>query len=344
MHTELNPVAFVRSILTDRRDCPKQYTENAPPARIEVLPEYAEAMDGLREGQDVLILTWLHQADRSYLKVHPRGDRNRPKKGVFDTRSPDRPNPIGLHRVRITAMDGATLEVDALEVLDGTPVVDIKSVGPEGRGRAENCGRTENWGGEVGDQAGEELRRGCAQAHALGLLAGVSGNASLRLGHAVVMTRSGVAKRDIRPEHLTTLDPATGENTGPGRPSSESPMHVAVYREQPEARAILHTHPPHLLALWMALGAKPEGGHDLLDLPLFEAKVAMGEFTTVPALEPGTQELAEAVGAAAKDKRAVFMAGHGLMVWGKNMEEALTLTEELDSLAKVRLLALAAKE
>ena len=349
MNTDLVPVAFVRSELSDRQDCPKQYTEGAPPARIEVLPEFVPAMHGLREGQDVLILTWLHQADRSYLTVHPRGDVNRPQKGVFDTRSPDRPNPIGLHRTRITSIQGATLEVDALEVLDGTPVVDIKTTGPEDRmlRSRRNQGRApetaENWGSDVGAQAGEELRWACAEAHALGMLAGASGNASLRLGHAVVMTRSGVSKRRLLPEHLTTLDPDTGEVTGPGKPSSEWPMHMAVYREQPGAKAILHTHPPHLLALWMALGADPDGLPDLLELPLFEAKVAMGEFAVVPAMEPGTRKLADAVGRAARDKRAVFMAGHGLMVWGADLEQALTLTEELDSLAKIRLLALSTK-
>ena len=125
-------------------------------------------------------------------------------------------------------------------------------------------------------------------------------------------------------------------------------MHLAVYREQPEAKAILHTHPPHLLALWMALGAEPEARADdelaLLNLPLFEAKVARGELATVSAMEPGTQELAEAVGAAARDRRAVFMAGHGLMAWGRDMEQALTLTEELDALARIKLLALSAGE
>ncbi|HLU60074.1 MAG TPA: tRNA (N6-threonylcarbamoyladenosine(37)-N6)-methyltransferase TrmO [Pseudonocardia sp.] len=129
---QLRPIGRVRSPLTDPAAAPKQADEGAPPARIEVRPEYAEAVDGLAAGEGVVVLTWLHRADRSVLAVHPRGDPARPLTGVFATRSQDRPNPVGLHVVTITAIEGTTIEVDALEAVDGTPVIDIKPVlGPE---------------------------------------------------------------------------------------------------------------------------------------------------------------------------------------------------------------------
>lgn len=125
---KLQPVGHVVSPLTDRASAPKQGDEGAPDAWIVFAPEYARAMAELAAGQDVLVLTWLDRADRSVLAVHPRDDLKRPETGVFSTRSPDRPNPIGLHRVRIVAVDGARVQVAGLEALDGTPVVDVKPV------------------------------------------------------------------------------------------------------------------------------------------------------------------------------------------------------------------------
>ncbi len=125
---KLQPIGHVSSPLTDRSSAPRQGDEGAPDTWIVFAPEYARAMAELAAGQDVLVLTWLDRADRSVLAVHPRGDRERPETGVFSTRSPDRPNPIGLHRVRIVAVDGARLRVADLEALDGTPVVDVKPV------------------------------------------------------------------------------------------------------------------------------------------------------------------------------------------------------------------------
>jgi tRNA-Thr(GGU) m(6)t(6)A37 methyltransferase TsaA len=124
----LRPVGWVESSLTDRADAPKQADEGAPPARIVFRPEFRDAANDLRRGDEVLVLTWLHQGRRDVLSVHPRGDVNRPLTGVFSTRSPDRPNPIGLHAVWIEAVTGNGITVHHLEAIDGTPVLDIKPV------------------------------------------------------------------------------------------------------------------------------------------------------------------------------------------------------------------------
>lgn len=126
--TQLEPIGVVVSPLADRSGAPRQPDEGAPRATVVVGDAFLPAIDGLAPGDDVLVLTWLHRADRTTLRVHPRGDRSRAEQGVFATRSPDRPNPIGLHRVTLLAVDGARLEVDALEAVDGTPVLDIKPV------------------------------------------------------------------------------------------------------------------------------------------------------------------------------------------------------------------------
>ena len=125
----VNPIGYVRSTLGERTGAPRQPWEGAPEARVEILPEFLDALDGIEAGQQIWILTWLHCAVRTTLKVRPRGDLRNPITGVFATRSPDRPNPIGLHRVTIVSVgqDG-TLFLQALEAIDGTPVLDIKPV------------------------------------------------------------------------------------------------------------------------------------------------------------------------------------------------------------------------
>jgi tRNA-Thr(GGU) m(6)t(6)A37 methyltransferase TsaA len=124
----LRPVGRVRSPLRDRASAPKQADEGAPPAVLVVDAAYAPALHGLTAGAEILVLTWLDRADRTVLTTRPRDDPARPEQGVFATRSPDRPNPVGLHRARITAIDGTEVTVDALEALDGTPVLDVKPV------------------------------------------------------------------------------------------------------------------------------------------------------------------------------------------------------------------------
>jgi tRNA-Thr(GGU) m(6)t(6)A37 methyltransferase TsaA len=127
------PVGWVESPLVDRAGAPRQGDEGAPEAVLAFAPELAEAVRDLRPGTEVLVLTWLHQARRDVRLVHPRNDPDRPRQGVFSTRSPDRPNPIGLHRVRIVSVDGTRIRVRHLEAIDGTPILDVKPVlGPPG--------------------------------------------------------------------------------------------------------------------------------------------------------------------------------------------------------------------
>ena len=124
----LRPIGHVRSPLRDRADAPRQGSEGAPDARIALEPSFADALQGIRVGDELVLLTWLHEADRSVQQVHPRDDETRPLTGVFATRSSDRPNPVGLHRVTVRAIDGLELAVGPLEAIDGTPLVDIKTV------------------------------------------------------------------------------------------------------------------------------------------------------------------------------------------------------------------------
>lgn len=125
---KLRPVAHVESELTERAAAPKQGVEGAPDAWLVFEPGLLDALDGLTAGDKVILLTWFHRAERDVLKVHPRSDPSVRLRGVFTTRSPDRPNPIGLHEVVIREIDGPRVRVGPLEALDGTPVVDVKPV------------------------------------------------------------------------------------------------------------------------------------------------------------------------------------------------------------------------
>ena len=124
----LRQVGVIHSSLKCREDCPRQGIEGGVEAEVEVNAEFASGLEGIEAGREVILLTWLHMADREKLKVHPRGDEAAPLRGVFVTRSPSRPNPIGLHRVKIAEVRGTTLKVYPLEAVDGTPVIDIKAV------------------------------------------------------------------------------------------------------------------------------------------------------------------------------------------------------------------------
>ena len=125
---EMTPIGRVESSLTELEGAPKQGDEGAPDALLVIDPQLAAALKGLQPGQEVLVLTWLHRADREVLQVYPRGDTSRGLQGVFNTRSPARPNPIGLHRMTIESIDGTTIGVNNMEAIDGTPILDIKPV------------------------------------------------------------------------------------------------------------------------------------------------------------------------------------------------------------------------
>ena len=124
---KLKPIGVIRSELKSRHGAPKQGSEGAPDAWIDLVPSVAKALHRLAAGDKVIVITWLHKADRRVLQVHPRANPRNPLTGVFATRSPDRPNPLGLHPVVIRAIEGTRLRVGPIEAIDGTPVVDIKA-------------------------------------------------------------------------------------------------------------------------------------------------------------------------------------------------------------------------
>jgi tRNA-Thr(GGU) m(6)t(6)A37 methyltransferase TsaA len=123
---EVTPVGRVESPLTDRASAPLQGHEGSPEAWLVFEPWVRAGLEGIRPGDEVIVLTWLDRARRDMLRVHPRGDLANPEQGVFATRSPDRPNPIGLHRVEIVSVDGDRFRVRNLEALDATPILDVK--------------------------------------------------------------------------------------------------------------------------------------------------------------------------------------------------------------------------
>jgi tRNA-Thr(GGU) m(6)t(6)A37 methyltransferase TsaA len=128
MEFRIKPVGHVESSLRSRDDAPKQGEEGSPLAVLVFESPVQEAVSSIRAGDKLLLLTWLDRADRSVLRVHPRNDRTKPLHGVFSTRSPDRPNPIGLHRVTVVSiLDPLRFEVSDLEALDGTPIIDVKT-------------------------------------------------------------------------------------------------------------------------------------------------------------------------------------------------------------------------
>lgn len=124
----LSPLGFLHSPLKQPEEAPRQGCEGAPDAWLEVHAAVAEGLEGIAVGDEIIVITWLHKAQRAILKVHPRGDETIPLAGVFATRSPDRPNPLGLHRVTVLEITGRRVKVGPIEAIDGTPIVDIKPV------------------------------------------------------------------------------------------------------------------------------------------------------------------------------------------------------------------------
>jgi L-fuculose-phosphate aldolase len=245
-------------------------------------------------------------------------------RGIFSTRSPDRPTPIGLHPVRIVGREGLRLQVHPLEVIDGTPVIDIK---PDNSSAAP-APNSPPWSiptraihpaGRARRLAARAFRRIQRQReHAPGRTRGHHGHGQ----------RQGTS----HPADLAVIDLATGAPLSSARASSELAVHLEIYRNQPRALAIVHTHPPRLLALSL------RGDAPLLDLPLFEGRAFASRLTRVAPLQPGTPELGQAVGQACRNFEAVFMDNHGLVCWGESMTLALGLAEELESLAGIAMM------
>ncbi len=126
----LTPIGFIESSLKDRDEAPRQGNEGAPDAWINMAPAAVRGLQGIVVGRNIILITWFHQARRDVLELHPRGDKTLPLTGVFGTRSPDRPNPLGLHPVQVLEIVENRLRVGPLEAIDGTPVVDIKPILP----------------------------------------------------------------------------------------------------------------------------------------------------------------------------------------------------------------------
>ena len=124
----MKPVGHIRSSLKKRKNAPRQGYLGAPDAWLEIAPAFAKCQEGIAVGEEIILITWLHRGRRNVMKVHPQSDKSNPLTGVFATRSPDRPNPLGLHRVKVLEVQRNRLKVGPLEAIDGTPIVDIKPV------------------------------------------------------------------------------------------------------------------------------------------------------------------------------------------------------------------------
>lgn len=329
MKINLEIIGYAYTGISDLSALPGQGTESGPVATVEIEPGYCEALEGLAPGREIDILTWLHRAGRDVLQTHPQGRREQPLKGVFALRSPHRPNPIGLHRARVLEFSPpGRFTVSPLEVLDKTPIVDIKPA-------IRDMNLDAPWGPFVPAELGEQIARVGRDAWLAGLVRGFNGNISIKTKTAVVVTAGGSCLGRLGPGDITAVDPDSGEPFGGARPTSELPMHLAVYRRNPKVHAIVHTHPPYLLAMSCIPGHR-----DPFPSSLYETGLFAEGMTKVPPLTPGSPELAEAVGKAAKDRPAVFMGRHGLVCAGTDPDLALTLSEELESLARIKWLTL----
>lgn len=321
----LQPIGYVESSFTELKDCPFQGDETCPPASIHIESGFSRGLMGLEPGQDIVILTFLDRAGRDTLQCRPRNDPNNPIRGVFATRSPNRPNPLGLHQVKIISMEKDVLVVHPLEVLNKTAVIDIKPALVKKKEHALYRYFSRN---QVNN-----LINCSIQACAKGLLSGLNGNLSIKKEGHVLITRSGSAKGLLTTDDLCVLELRTGKIIyGRGKPSTESGMHLEIYRNQPEAKAIAHTHPVNILSL-----ERLKGDCLLESVNLFEARTIKSQLSSVPGYNPGTIELAKAVGLKAKQSKCILMRAHGLTCWGANLAEASGLGDELEALARIEL-------
>ncbi|EFI33243.1 class II aldolase/adducin family protein [Desulfonatronospira thiodismutans ASO3-1] len=314
-------IGLARTNYLDPEDCPRQGRGDMPACTIELDPEYAPGLHRLRQGQEVVVLTWMHLARRDVYRLRPRNDPARPLHGVFCTRSPHRPNPIGLHQVKILKIHDCRIVVHPLEVVDKTPVVDIKPVLGE---RSPESGVEQYFSPEDIQSLVLAGRRGWER----GLFSGCNGNLSLRRGGLVLITRSGCPKSCLETVDLSVMDLESGSTLAGGPASIESGMHLQIYKRQEKAGAVAHTHPLSLLALSRA-------GEGVLfkKKDLFEARAALKGLGRVEAMDPGSRDLARAVGDKAREYDSIFMDGHGLTCLAGDIAGAMNRSEELESLA-----------
>lgn len=323
---QVQPIGQVKSSYFTTKDCPFQGDATCPPTMITVLPQFTEGLHQLKAGQEIIIITYLDKADRDILQCKPRNDPDKPLHGVFATRSPNRPNPLGLHQVKILAISNNTITVHPLEVLDKTPVLDIKPVLKSGNLPHEiekHFSRHEI----------NSIIQASSQAFSKGLLNGLNGNLSLKQNGLVLITASGQVKGSLNLNSLSVLDEATGKIVaGEARPSTESEMHLEIYRNQPKAKAIAHTHPINILAL-----SEVYGKFSLQHINLFEGKELISKLAYVHGHQPGSMELAKNAGLAAANHQCIVMNSHGLTCWGENIHQAVAFADELEALAKIEL-------
>lgn len=330
--------------------CPDNLEESAAPvfgaeqkttAEVVIDAPYTEGLMSLEPGMEVTLLCWLHQAQRDVLQVYPRGDMSRPMRGIFNTRSCSRPNPIGLHEVIIQKIikrpDGnATMTVlpvekDVLDVYANTPLIDIKTNSSQRAAFAAS--REDPLFTEDEEQAALDLILQCRKAWERGLMSGFNGNMSVKVGDNCLITATGAVKGQLGKKNLAVVNINSGQLVRGNKPSSELAMHLELYKAQPDAQAIVHTHPPKLLAL-----SELVQSNLLLKLPIYEAAPLRERMGIAEAQPPGTNEVAMSVAKVACCNEAVLMKKHGLCCWGQSLKEPLALSEELEHLAGIQLM------
>ncbi|WP_045212782.1 tRNA (N6-threonylcarbamoyladenosine(37)-N6)-methyltransferase TrmO [Desulfonatronovibrio magnus] len=329
----LYPIGYVESEFTNKKDCPCQGNNSCPPAIIRIKPQFKQAMSGLAAGQNIVLITFLNRGNRNVLQCHPRNDKTLPITGVFATRSPNRPNPLGMHQVEILSMGDDFIQVHPLEVLDQTPVVDIKPVlgtSEKNRKESSDCSDVARFFTEDEIQG---LIRISRYACTKGLLSGFNGNLSIKKQDYVLITGSNRPKPFLSAQDMCVMSLSSGTQVaGSAKASTEAEMHLEIYRNQCEAGAVAHTHPKNLLSL-----SRVMGNLSLSDIELYEAKHLAGKVCNVRAFQPGSLELALDVGSASLKHSCIFMINHGLTCWGQSLEQAMALSDELDALAGIQL-------
>ncbi|MDK2922297.1 MAG: L-fuculose-phosphate aldolase [Desulfonauticus sp.] len=316
----LVPIGEVLSPFKKREEVPKQGDKSLPPVKIKIYSRYLQGLSRLSRGQKVYIFTWLHLASREVLEVHPGGDRQLALHGVFATRSPARPNPIGLHLVDIKEVLQDGLVVHPLEAIDKTPIIDIKPYLPE----VDEKGFSIFFDFKKVKEVIKIGQLGWEK----GLFSGYNGNISVLDTSKVLITNSKTFKGNLTFKDFSVFDLRENRLLNQGNPSSESKMHLFLYKKQPKARAILHTHPPYLNLLLLK-------GYDLLELPFFEMDLFKNKIAYLPPFKPGSLDLARVVARAGEKYSIICLQKHGLVVWAENLQEALAVSEEIESLAKL---------